>query len=72
MKTAKEFLQNKYPQMRGEKWNSNEVINDEWIAQMMEEYAAQFKYDFSKTCECKDSPGETWCCNHCGLPFTKK
>lgn len=44
MKTAKEFLQNKYPQMRGEKWNSNEVINDEWIAQMMEEYAAQPKW----------------------------
>lgn len=44
MKTAKEFLQNKYPQMRGEKWNSNEVINDEWIAQMIEEYASQPKW----------------------------
>lgn len=39
--SAQEFLQGKYPQMRGEKWNSNENINDNWIAEMMEEYASQ-------------------------------
>tara|TARA_R110000764_G_scaffold2358_1_gene9952 strand:+ start:1058 stop:1300 length:243 start_codon:yes stop_codon:yes gene_type:complete len=36
--TPKEFLQKKYPQMRGDKWDSNEIINDNWIAQMMKEY----------------------------------
>ena len=44
MKTAKEFLQNKYPQMRGEKWNSHAIIDDNWTAQMMEEYASQDKW----------------------------
>ncbi len=39
--SAQEFLQGKYPQMRGEKWNSNENINDNWIAEMMEEYASR-------------------------------
>ncbi len=42
------------------------------IVLAMERYASQFSYDFSKTCECKNSPGETWCCNHCGLPVTEK
>lgn len=37
--TAKEYLQNKYPQMRGHLWNSNEHINDDWIAEMMEGFA---------------------------------
>jgi hypothetical protein len=37
--TAKEYLQNKYPQMRGHLWNSNELINDDWIAEMMDEFA---------------------------------
>jgi len=37
--TAKEYLQDKYPQMSGAKWNSNPNINDEWIALTMEEYA---------------------------------
>src|ERR1035437_5198646 len=31
----------------------------------------QFNYDFSHECKCKDSPGETWCCNLCGLPTNK-
>jgi len=39
--TAKEFLQNKYPQMRGHLWNSNPNINDEWVAEIMEEYASE-------------------------------
>jgi hypothetical protein len=37
--TAKEYLQNKYPQMRGHLWNSNELINDDWIAEMMDDFA---------------------------------
>ena len=39
--TPKEFLQNKYPQMRGGKWDSNETIDDNWVAQMMQEYKDQ-------------------------------
>lgn len=34
-----------------------------------EEYANQFKYDYSQECKCNDSPGSTWCCNLCGLPI---
>lgn len=37
--TAKEYLQSKYPQMAGEKWNSNPHIDDDWVAGMMAEYA---------------------------------
>lgn len=37
--TAKEYLQNKYPQMRNHLWNSNPHIDDDWVANMMEEYA---------------------------------
>ena len=37
-----------------------------------EEYAEQYKYDFSKNCECESRIGETWCCNQCGLPVTSK
>ena len=38
----------------------------------MIEYAKQFEYDYSKTCTCSEADriGETWCCNHCGLPST--
>lgn len=32
------------------------------------DYAEQFKYDYSKNCECETRIGETWCCNQCGLP----
>ena len=35
--TAKEFLQNKYPSMK-DHWNEHEVINDNSVAEMMEEY----------------------------------
>ena len=42
------------------------------IKKAMEEYANQFKYDYSKTCKCgDDSTGETWCCDICGLPTVK-
>lgn len=36
---AKEYLQNKYPSMRGERWNSTN-IDDEWVASMMEAFAS--------------------------------
>ena len=29
------------------------------------------QWDYSKSCECKQSTGETWCCNICGLPTSK-
>ena len=38
--TAKEFLQSRHPYMR-KHWNENEVINDEWIVQEMEQYAKE-------------------------------
>jgi len=38
MKTAKQFLQNKYPEMRGENWNITD-IDDNWIAEQMELFA---------------------------------
>lgn len=37
--TGKEFLQNKYPkQLGGALWNTNENIDDNWVAQMLDEY----------------------------------
>ena len=37
MKTAKEYLQKKYPSMRGYRWNITD-IDDEWVAKQMEDY----------------------------------
>lgn len=48
--------------------NPNDVIRDLKIIAL--EYAEQFKYDYSKNCECESRIGETWCCNQCGLPTT--
>ncbi len=39
--TAREYLENKYPQMRGHLWNTNPDIDDDWVAEMMTEYAEQ-------------------------------
>lgn len=37
------------------------------------DYGEQFKYDYSKECKCgEDTPGQTWCCNLCGLPTSVK
>lgn len=44
----------------------------EYVIKSMEEYASQFKYDYSQSCKCNHSIGSTWCCNQCGLPITKK
>ena len=35
--TAKEFLIQKYPEMKDE-WNNHEIIDDNWVAAMMKEY----------------------------------
>ena len=29
-------------------------------------------YSWTKNCECDKSTGQTWCCDHCGLPYNKK
>ena len=40
------------------------------IVELMNEFAEQFKYDYSKECKCgEESTGSTWCCNVCGLPI---
>lgn len=47
-------------------------VDRKWIIEAMEEYAKQFKYDYSKDCKCgNERIGETWCCNQCGLPVSK-
>lgn len=45
------------------------IIN---LKQIAIDYAEQFKYDYSKDCQCETNTGETWCCNQCGLPTTMK
>ena len=62
MKTAKEICDEKL-------W-FNSLEHKRATIKTMEEYADQWKYDFSKECKCNDSPGSTWCCNLCGLPIT--
>lgn len=43
------------------------------VIKAMKENAEQYKYDYSKNCECGSTrTGETWCCNECGLPVTKE
>lgn len=37
----------------GINWQCQEDISNSW----------------TKGCECKDSIGQTWCCNQCGLPY---
>ena len=53
MKTPKEYLQEKYPVMK-EHWNQHETINDEWVAQMMQEYAESYHAQFEGECEWGD------------------
>lgn len=36
--TAKEFLQERYPDLRDNNWNNNPYIGNNWVARMMEEY----------------------------------
>jgi len=31
-----------------------------------------FQNSWSKGCKCEFTFGQTWCCNHCGLPYSVK
>jgi hypothetical protein len=71
MKSAKEILIDKY--FADEKQTGLLSGQIGWIVEAMEEYANQFKYDYSKICNCGHKRiGETWCCNQCGLPIIKE
>ena len=69
MKKAEEIFHNKLVHYNPEKFPNG---MKKAFYRAMEEYAEQFKYDFSKKCGCgSDRIGETWCCNQCGLPVEK-
>lgn len=76
MKTAEEiFIKHFYnyakkftPLVKDDEIEVNKLFSD-LMESAMEEYAEQFKYDYSQSCKCTDSTGSTWCCNICGLPL---
>ena len=40
------------------------------IWEFFEKYVqCQEDNDWTKDCKCESSIGQTWCCNHCGLPY---
>ena len=47
---AKKFLQNRHPYMK-KHWNENEVIDDDWIVQEMEQYAKEQAVEFADECQ---------------------
>ena len=61
MKTASEII---------DKYFSYNEFDKKRVIEAMEEFADQFKYDYSQSCRCEEEnrTGETWCCNNCGLP----
>jgi hypothetical protein len=63
METAKEILGNLVYKPHLQSWYST-------VLKAMEQYADQFKYDYSMQCKCHSRTGQTWCCNQCGLPVT--
>lgn len=74
MKTTHEVFKEILTETGFGNYKPSEMSNsDYWMCteKAMERYAEQFKYDFSKGCECESRIGETWCCNHCGLPTTQ-
>jgi len=73
MKTAKEILEGKLidADYKIQIRKSNGILVHVSVINLMEEYAEQFKYDYSQSCKCTDSTGSTWCCNLCGLPLDK-
>ena len=62
-KTAKEYLQNKYPSMRGDRWNITD-IDDNWVAQMMEEYRNQPQAEIREILSDEDRVRKTMGTNH--------
>ena len=59
MKTASEII---------DKYFSYNEFDKKRVIEAMEEFADQFKYDYSQSCKCEENTGSTWCCNICGLP----
>lgn len=73
MKTAFEIFRKHWKNHKADKELLLSTADQNMIESAMEEYASQFKYDYSQECKCgEDSTGSTWCCNICGLPVTKK
>jgi hypothetical protein len=69
MKTAREIIKEKAKQKNVLLIRFLSISD---ICDAMEDYANQFKYDYSKNCNCgNERIGETWCCNQCGLPVSK-
>ena len=66
--TPKEFLKNKGI-TKATLYTDRDTYYVDNLCDLLEEYASQFKYDFTKNCTCKDRIGETWCCNQCGRPI---
>jgi hypothetical protein len=65
MKTAEEILKTHCAKLE----NLTDLLSAFTALRAMEEYAEQFKYDYSQNCKCTDSTGSTWCCNICGKPL---
>lgn len=50
--------------------NPNQMIEGfERVAYKKGYTQCQEDNDWTKGCNCKDSIGQTWCCNKCGLPY---
>lgn len=62
---ARQFLA-KYASL-GKFRNSN-AYSEYTALKAIQEAINHYKYDFSESCSCKSSSGQTWCCNNCGLP----
>ena len=78
MKTQEEIK--KEAEERFWKWNGKDYMDNEITHLEKSKYVSgylggynQCQEDISnswtKGCECKDSIGQTWCCNQCGLPY---
>ena len=75
MKTKEEIARSaflEYPRLINDPYNPMEDDNTYerqiWIngyTQCQENVSNSW----TKGCECKDSIGQTWCCNQCGLPY---
>ncbi|MBE8727962.1 hypothetical protein [Flavobacterium hungaricum] len=72
MEAAKQILIKHCPGLDDLFVDHSSVFFRDRVLKAMEEYAEQFKYDFSQKCKCESSIGQTWCCNQCGLPYTSK
>lgn len=70
--TAEEIIDAYLEKVKDVPLNGLPIFTTQDCRILLEEYAKQFKYDYSKKCECGNGRiGETWCCNQCGLPVEK-